>query len=147
MIPLLTLDFVSWRASVAEPRQEVIIFDFMKVYPSAEEEVRWTPKSGHRLAKLSYAARCVPAVNPPAQDVKLGAGGEGAALGGAICIRMAAAVERTRLGPVVELPRLNIVFLPNASLGNVPTGQNGSPSCWWDLGLFNPALSTAGAGQ
>ena len=38
-------------------------------------KLKWTPKSGHLLAKLSYAARCAPVVKPPAWIVKFGAGG------------------------------------------------------------------------
>ena len=49
-----------------------------------KDSLKWTPKSGYRLAKLSYAARRVPVVNPPAQDVKLGAGG-GSILGSLRC--------------------------------------------------------------
>ena len=56
-------------------------------------DLKWTPKSGHLLAKLSYAARRVPVVNPPAQDVKLGAGGGpilGSWSGGRSTVRSAA---------------------------------------------------------
>ena len=53
----------------------------------------WTRKSGHRLAKLSYAAGCLLACNPSTHDVKFGAEGGpilGSWSGGRSTVRSAA---------------------------------------------------------